>query len=97
MAQPNLDVDASKVDFLDDTEQIILYFKALFDLSIVFDKKRRTDFIKDLKEHGWSQKNIIHFENKASLRTNYSSNAYVESQARVEGNGAFMNPTAHIM
>lgn len=97
MTQPsNLDVNENELDFLDDTEQIIRYFVALFDLSTIFSSQRKIDFVKDLKDHGWSMENIVHFENKASLRTNYCSNTYVESQARVEGCGAFMNPTAVI-
>ena len=97
MSQPNLEVNENDVFWLDDTDQIIRYFVALFDLSTIFSPSRKTDFFKQLKDHGWSMENIVHFENKASLRTNYSSNAYVETQARVEDCGAYMNPTTHIL
>jgi hypothetical protein len=86
-----------EASFLDDTDAIELYFKALFDLSAIFSTERRSNFIKDLLGHGWSMKDVIYFEDKASKRTNYSSNAFVERRARAEGNGAFMNPTAIIL
>jgi len=93
----NLDVNENDLNFMDDTDQIIRYFVALFDLSSVFSPSRKTNFLKELLAHGWSMENIVHFENSASLRTNYSKNSFVETQARVEGNGAFMNPTAVIL